>query len=195
MTYSSARFASRDDSARSRRSCARSTLSRPARSQARPAPARNRLRLGNARDRSGEARRAVVGLTLSSEQKAWAERKIAEAGLADRIEIRLQDYRETAEQFDAIASVEMVEAVGQRWWGAYLDSIARNLKAGRPRRVAVHQHRARAVRPLRAQRRLHPDLHFPRRMLIDEPQFEALRASAAFSGRIAKASASTMPRP
>jgi cyclopropane-fatty-acyl-phospholipid synthase len=73
---------------------------------------------------------SVVGLTLSTEQKAWAERKIADAGLSDRIEIRLQDYRDTAEQFDAVASVEMVEAVGQRWWGAYLDSIARNLKAG-----------------------------------------------------------------
>jgi cyclopropane-fatty-acyl-phospholipid synthase len=71
---------------------------------------------------------SVVGLTLSTEQKAWAERKVAAAGLAERIEVRLQDYRDTAEQFDAVASVEMVEAVGQRWWGAYLDSIARNLK-------------------------------------------------------------------
>ena len=73
---------------------------------------------------------SVVGLTLSTEQKAWADREVAEAGLSDRIEIRLQDYRETAERFDAVASVEMVEAVGQRWWGAYLDSIARNLKPG-----------------------------------------------------------------
>jgi cyclopropane-fatty-acyl-phospholipid synthase len=73
---------------------------------------------------------SVVGLTLSTEQKAWAERKVAEGGLADRIEIRLQDYRDTAEQFDAVASVEMVEAVGQRWWGAYLDCIARNLRSG-----------------------------------------------------------------
>jgi len=72
----------------------------------------------------------VVGLTLSTEQKSWAERKIAEAGLSREVEIRLQDYRETDEQFDAVASVEMVEAVGQRWWGAYLDSIARNLKPG-----------------------------------------------------------------
>src|SRR5207302_10274317 len=79
---------------------------------------------------------AVVGLTLSTEQKEWAEAKVAEAGLADRIEIRLQDYRDTAEQFDAIASVEMVEAVGRRWWGAYLDSISRNL---RPRGRAALQ--------------------------------------------------------
>ena len=72
----------------------------------------------------------VVGLTLSTEQKAWAERRIAEAGLSDRVEIRLQDYREIDEAFDAVASVEMVEAVGQRWWGAWFDCIARNLKAG-----------------------------------------------------------------
>jgi cyclopropane-fatty-acyl-phospholipid synthase len=71
----------------------------------------------------------VVALTLSTEQKAWAERKIAEAGLSPQIEIRLQDYRETAEQYDAVASVEMVEAVGRRWWGTYLDSIARNLRS------------------------------------------------------------------
>ena len=72
----------------------------------------------------------VVGLTLSREQKAWADRKIAAAGLSDKIEIRLEDYRDTVERFDAVASVEMVEAVGQRWWPAYLDCIARNLRPG-----------------------------------------------------------------
>ena len=72
----------------------------------------------------------VVGLTLSTEQKAWADRKIAAADLSDMIEIRLQDYRDTVEEFDAVASVEMVEAVGQRWWPAYLDCIARNLRPG-----------------------------------------------------------------
>lgn len=73
---------------------------------------------------------SVLGLTLSAEQKAWADGKIAAAGFSDKIEIRLQDYRDTAEQFDAVASVEMVEAVGQRWWPDYLDSIARNIKRG-----------------------------------------------------------------
>ena len=42
----------------------------------------------------------------------------------------MQDYREISEQFDAVASVEMVEAVGQRWWPAYLESISRNLNPG-----------------------------------------------------------------
>ena len=73
---------------------------------------------------------SVVALTLSTEQKSWAEQQIHQAGLQDRIEIRLQDYRDTAEEFDALASVEMVEAVGRRWWGSYLDCIARNLKTG-----------------------------------------------------------------
>ena len=73
---------------------------------------------------------AVVGLTLSAEQKTWADTKTADAGLSDRIDIRLQDYRAVDERFDAIASVEMVEAVGERWWPAYLDCIARNLVPG-----------------------------------------------------------------
>jgi cyclopropane-fatty-acyl-phospholipid synthase len=116
----------------------------------------------------------VVGLTLSTEQKAWADEKIAKAGLANRIEIRLQDYRDTAEQFDAVASVEMVEAVGQRWWGAYLDAIARNLKAGG--RAALQfisiDHRLfdSYVRS--------PDFIqtyiFPGGILLDEPRFQAL---------------------
>ena len=124
----------------------------------------------------GAARRGaeVVGLTLSTEQKAWAEDRIAAAGLTGKIEIRLQDYRETSEQFDAIASVEMVEAVGQRWWGAYLDCIARNLKPGG--RAALQfiamDHRL-FDRYARS-----PDFIqtyiFPGGMLLDEPAFEAL---------------------
>ena len=123
----------------------------------------------------------VVGLTLSREQKAWAEARIAEAGLSDRIEIRLQDYRETAEQFDAIASVEMVEAVGERWWGAYLDSVARNLKPGG--RAALQfisfDHR------LFDRYARNPDFIqtyiFPGGMLLDEPRFAALAVERGLS--------------
>jgi cyclopropane-fatty-acyl-phospholipid synthase len=115
----------------------------------------------------------VVGLTLSKEQKAWAEERIAAAALSDRIEIRLRDYRETAEQFDAVASVEMVEAVGERWWGAYLDSIARNLRPGG--RAALQfisiDHR------LFNRYARNPDFIqtyiFPGGVLLDEPRFAA----------------------
>ena len=116
----------------------------------------------------------VVGLTLSKEQKAWAEDRIARAGLSDRIEIRLQDYRDTSEQFDAVASVEMVEAVGERWWGAYLDSIARNLRSGG--RAAL-QYITMDHRLFDSYAR-NPDFIqtyiFPGGMLLNEPRFEAL---------------------
>ena len=123
----------------------------------------------------------VVGLTLSTEQKAWAEERIAAAGLADRIEVRLQDYRNTAEQFDAVASVEMVEAVGERWWGTYLDSIARNLKPGG--RAALQfisiDHR------LFDRYARNPDFIqtyiFPGGMLLDEPRFAGLAVERGLS--------------
>jgi cyclopropane-fatty-acyl-phospholipid synthase len=120
-------------------------------------------------------------LTLSKEQKGWAEEKIAAAGLAPQIELRLQDYRETAEQFDAVASVEMVEAVGQRWWGAYLDAIARNLRTGG--RAALQfisiDHR------LFDQYVRNPDFIqtyiFPGGCLLDEPRFAELASDRGLS--------------
>ena len=123
----------------------------------------------------------VVGLTLSKEQKAWAEQKAAKAGLAHRIEIRLQDYRETAEAFDAVVSVEMVEAVGQRWWPAYLDCIARNLKPGG--RAALQFIAMRHDIFERYAR--NPDFIqtyiFPGGLLLDEPSFEGLAAERGLS--------------
>jgi len=123
----------------------------------------------------------VVGLTLSTEQKAWAEEKIAAEGLADRIEIRLQDYRDTNERFDAVASVEMVEAVGQRWWPAYLDCIARNLKLGGRAVLQFisidHEIFDGYVR--------NPDFIqayiFPGGCLLDEPAFESLARDRGLS--------------
>jgi cyclopropane-fatty-acyl-phospholipid synthase len=123
----------------------------------------------------------VVGLTLSKEQKAWAEQKIADEGLTDRIEVRLADYRDTAEQFDAVASVEMVEAVGQRWWGSYLDCIARNLRPGG--RAALQYISIRDELFDRYVR--NPDFIqayiFPGGCLLDEPQFEVLARARGLS--------------
>ena len=123
----------------------------------------------------------VVGLTLSKEQKAWAEDKIAAAGLSSQIEIRLQDYRETDEQFDAVASVEMVEAVGRRWWGVYLDAIARNLK---PRGRAALQFIAIDHRLFERYMR-NPDFIqtyiFPGGCLLDEPGFAQLAGERGLS--------------
>jgi len=124
---------------------------------------------------------SVVGLTLSTEQKDWAERKIAEAGLSDRIEIRLQDYRDVGEQFDAVASVEMVEAVGRRWWGAYLDSIARSLKHGGRAALQFISIDDRIFDHYAENADFIQTYIFPGGMLLDEPQFENLARERGLS--------------
>ena len=125
----------------------------------------------------------VVGLTLSQEQKAWAEQRVREAGLSDRVEIRLQDYRDVAERFDAIASVEMVEAVGQRWWGAYLDCISRNLKpGGRAALQFISIEHAMFDRYARNADFIQTYI-FPGGQLLDEPSFEAQANERGLSWR------------
>ena len=69
----------------------------------------------------------VVGVTLSQVQKAHAERRIAAAGLADRIEIRLTDYRAVAEEFDRIVVVGMLEHVGQPQYATFFAKLRQNL--------------------------------------------------------------------
>ena len=72
----------------------------------------------------------VTGLTLSPSQLDFARARIAQAGLADRIELRLQDYRDTTGQFDRIASIEMFEAVGREYWPAYFRTVHDRLAPG-----------------------------------------------------------------
>ncbi|MEO6354013.1 MAG: cyclopropane-fatty-acyl-phospholipid synthase family protein [Burkholderiaceae bacterium] len=70
----------------------------------------------------------VTGLTLSSSQLDFAHQRLTQAGVTDQVELLLQDYRDTNGQFDAIASIEMFEAVGEAYWPSYFACIARNLK-------------------------------------------------------------------
>jgi cyclopropane-fatty-acyl-phospholipid synthase len=72
----------------------------------------------------------VVGLTLSKEQLLYAQQRIALAGLSDRAEFRLCDYRDFDEQVDHIVSIEMFEAVGQAYWKTYFAGLASRLKPG-----------------------------------------------------------------
>ena len=180
MTYSSARFARGDDLEAAQHRKVSLLLDR-----LELKPGHRLLEIGcgwgTLAIKAAERGAKVVGLTLSAEQKSWAEEKIARRQLSDRIEIRLQDYREIADQFDAVASVEMVEAVGQRWWPAYLDSIARNLKAGG--RAALQfisiQHElfdgySRNADFIQA-------YIFPGGMLLDEPRFETLARERGLS--------------
>jgi cyclopropane-fatty-acyl-phospholipid synthase len=73
----------------------------------------------------------AVGITLSEPQAELARRRVADAGLADRVEIRVQDYRELArESFDAVASIGMVEHVGESQIDRYAEQLASMLRPG-----------------------------------------------------------------
>jgi cyclopropane-fatty-acyl-phospholipid synthase len=72
----------------------------------------------------------VTGLTLSPSQLAWAHRVAAEEGLSQKLDLRLQDYRDVQGAYDRIVSIEMIEAVGERYWPDYFGAIAKRLKHG-----------------------------------------------------------------
>ncbi len=72
----------------------------------------------------------VVGLTISKEQRDFAQARIQNAGLADQVEIRLQDYRDERDRYDRIASIEMIEAVGEQFWPKYFSQLRDRLLPG-----------------------------------------------------------------
>jgi cyclopropane-fatty-acyl-phospholipid synthase len=72
----------------------------------------------------------LTGLTLSTEQLEYARNRLESASLDTQAELRLQDYRDTEGKFDAIASIEMFEAVGEAYWDSYFDCVAQRLKTG-----------------------------------------------------------------
>ncbi|MES2414292.1 MAG: cyclopropane-fatty-acyl-phospholipid synthase family protein [Pseudomonadota bacterium] len=78
---------------------------------------------------------SIVGVTLSTEQLAWAQARMQREGVAARADLRLQDYRDIGKTtsdapFDAICSIEMVEAVGREYWPEYFQTVSRLLKPG-----------------------------------------------------------------
>ena len=72
----------------------------------------------------------VTGLTISQAQHDFAVERMARAGLEGKVEIRLQDYRDTQGQFDGIASIEMFEAVGEKYWPRYFRAVQDRLRPG-----------------------------------------------------------------
>lgn len=72
----------------------------------------------------------VTGLTLSREQLAFAQARMRAQGLDDRVELRLQDYRDCPGKFDSIVSIEMFEAVGEAHWRRYFDVLRERLNQG-----------------------------------------------------------------
>jgi cyclopropane-fatty-acyl-phospholipid synthase len=72
----------------------------------------------------------VTGITISRAQLAFAQERIRRAGLEAFVDLRFCDYRDLAGEFDRVVSIEMVEAVGEKYWPAYFATVRRSLKAG-----------------------------------------------------------------
>lgn len=81
-------------------------------------------------ERAASAGHRVTGVSLSRRQLDYARARLELAGLADKTQFEFRDYRDIHGQYDAIASIEMVEAVGERWWPAYFQRIAASLMPG-----------------------------------------------------------------
>ena len=72
---------------------------------------------------AGQRGATVRTVTISARQHELAARRVAQAGLAERVSVELRDYRDVAGQYDAICSVEMIEAVGERYWDTYFTHL------------------------------------------------------------------------
>jgi len=73
----------------------------------------------------------VTGLTISEQQIEYARERIKKAGLSDLVNFKLQDYRDERGVYDGIASIEMFEAVGQKYWPDYFKTVRERLKPGK----------------------------------------------------------------
>ncbi|MNQ57733.1 Cyclopropane-fatty-acyl-phospholipid synthase [compost metagenome] len=131
MTYSSARFERLGQSLQDAQRAKYAALARMMDLQ----PGHSVLEIGCgwggfAEFAAREVGAVVTGVTISREQHDYARRRLFEAGLADRADIRLIDYRDVEGRFDRVASIEMFEAVGREYWPTYFQKVHDVLKPG-----------------------------------------------------------------
>ncbi len=132
MTYSSAKFATGQESLEAAQKAKYASLV----DEMGAAPGDHVLEIGCgwggfAEYAARERGLRVTGLTISRAQHDYAQRRIRQAGLGARVDIKLQDYRDERGRYDGIASIEMFEAVGERYWPVYFDTLRERLNPGR----------------------------------------------------------------
>ncbi|WP_292053434.1 MULTISPECIES: SAM-dependent methyltransferase [unclassified Brevundimonas] len=131
MTYSSARFAGDEQSLSDGQTAKYASLARIMDLQA----GHEVLEIGCgwggfAEFAAAQVGAHVTGVTISVEQYEFARERVFKAGLADKVDIRLQDYRDVQGRFDRVASIEMFEAVGREYWPTYFGKLHDVLKPG-----------------------------------------------------------------
>ena len=129
MTYSSARFEKPDASLESAQEAKYASLIKKLSLK----PEHHLLEVGCgwggfAEFAAREVGAKITAITISDQQHAFAAERIQAAGLNDKVEIRLQDYRDVDGRFDRIASIEMFEAVGESYWPVYFDKLSHILQ-------------------------------------------------------------------
>ena len=125
----------------------------------------------------------VDGLTLSVEQLDWARRRARDEEFGDRAAFRLQDYRDERGRYDGIVSIEMFEAVGEAYWPAYFDTLARCLKPGGRALVQTITIDASRFERYRRGSDFIQQYVFPGGMLASVPRFEAAAGEAGLRVR------------
>ena len=121
----------------------------------------------------------VTAITLSRAQCDYARRRIRAAGLNDRVDIRVCDYRDMEDRYDAVVSMEMIEAVGEAYWPMFFDKVRNSLKpGGRAALQAITMDEARWPR-YRGGADFIQKYVFPGGLL---PPVSALRSNAAAAG-------------
>lgn len=119
----------------------------------------------------------VTGLTISREQLAFARERIAKAGLEDKVTLKFQDYRDEQGQYDHVISIEMFEAVGEKYWPAYFGKLRDCLKPGGSAGLQIITIKPEAYREYRANPDFIQKYVFPGGMLPTEEHLVDLATS------------------
>ena len=123
---------------------------------------------------AGELGCRVTTLTISPAQHRLATERVRDAGLADRVSVELRDYRDIEGTYDAIVSIEMLEAVGAEYHATFFEACDRALRPGGRLSLQVDHVPRRLIRPAAARGQLDPDLHLSGGVL---PSLAAIESS------------------
>jgi cyclopropane-fatty-acyl-phospholipid synthase len=126
----------------------------------------------------------VTGITISEEQFRFAKERIFRQGLSDRADIRFIDYRDVEGRFDRVASIEMFEAVGERYWPSYFGKIGDSLAPGGRAGLQIITIPDQDFEVYRARADFIQKYIFPGGMLISEARLKAVteKAGLAWTG-------------